>query len=127
MAMKEILNLTQHDATPEQIADGVYDLPNDMKQRVKALLTFNDIPLKNEIFSRTDRLISIINAVTGGKKTKVMIGGAPFLMPILQSELHMAGHTPMYAFSSREVKSETMQDGSVEKTTVFRHTGFFVP
>ena len=38
-----ILNLTQHPATPEQVAAGVVDLIGDDLETLKFLLTFEDM------------------------------------------------------------------------------------
>jgi len=34
------------------------------------------------------------------------------------------GLDPVFAFSRRETREETLPDGSVRKTSVFRHAGF---
>lgn len=53
-----------------------------------------------------------------------MIGGAPFLMPVLDKALRNYGHRPIYAFSKRESVEKTNPDGTVVKTSVFKHAGF---
>ncbi len=39
-----ILNLTQHPATPEQLEAGVVDLIGESLEHMTALLTFHEIP-----------------------------------------------------------------------------------
>ena len=53
-----------------------------------------------------------------------MIGGAPFLLPILAEELREVGIDPLLAFSRRDTVEQTQPDGSVRKVAVFRHVGF---
>ena len=53
-----------------------------------------------------------------------MIGGAPFLMGALESELKNRGIQPMYAFSVRDSVEKQNPDGSVTKQNVFKHAGF---
>lgn len=116
-----IWNFTQHKATPEQVKAGVKDLPEDIRAKVVELLTFDELPDPLEVRCRAMD-IALIAFNMGAKE--VMIGGAPFLMPDLDSRLHTLGINPLYAFSKRECIEETLPDGSVRKTQVFRHLGF---
>jgi len=138
--MNRILNLTQHTATPEQIAAGVTcgDINGDAQLReIAALLTFDTLPTPVEVRHRAERLAKIASTTTtlvdyGGdsglcvnERFKfAMIGGAPYLMAPLESALRAHGITPMYAFSVRESVDQTQPDGSVRKIAVFRHAGF---
>ena len=56
--------------------------------------------------------------------TDVMIGGAPWLSEPLERALKREGFRPVYAFSKRISVEETLPDGTVKKTQVFRHEGF---
>lgn len=114
-----ILNLTQHVATPDQLADGVYE-PEE-KEAIQKLLTFEELPGPFEIIGRATALAKL--AVKNGAKT-AMIGGAPFLTSVLQESLRAKGIRPVYAFSRRESVEQTMPDGSTRKVAVFRHLGF---
>lgn len=114
-----ILNLTQHAASPDQIAAGVVE-PAD-KAGVQALLTFEELPDRTEVILRAAEL-AVIAAKSGFGAA--MIGGAPFLMPPLEAALKAAGIRVLYAFSRRESVEETLPDGSVRKTQVFRHAGW---
>lgn len=114
-----ILNLTQHNATPEQREQSVVE-PED-KQRVKQLLTFDNLPTADEIAGRAEALAAI--AAESGAEA-AMIGGAPYLMADLETALKVQGVRPVYAFSKREVVETTQPDGTVLKKTVFRHLGF---
>jgi len=113
-----ILNLTQHFASKEQIEEGVFE-PED-KEKVKKLLTFNELPSKEEIKERA-RLLTGIAIVEGAEKA--MIGGAPYLMSSLEKKLKEFDIQPVYAFSKRIVE-ETEKDGEIIKKSIFKHIGF---
>jgi hypothetical protein len=129
-----IINMTQHPATPEQVAAGVIDLPQEAKEAVQAALTFDTLPTSQEIEERASWLAEfaatwdITQSDDGGAEiypTAALIGGAPFLMSALESALKDRYVTPLYAFSKRESVEKRQADGSIIKTNVFRHIGFF--
>jgi hypothetical protein len=115
----EILNLTQHAATAEQVEAGVVE-PEE-KGAVQAALTFDAIPTTSEMADRAAFLARI--AVDSGCK-RAMIGGAPFFMAPLERALLAAGITPVYAFSVRDSVEQPDGNGGVRKINVFRHVGF---
>lgn len=117
--MKKILNLTQHPATPEQIQAGVVEPAN--KERVKTLLTFDELPSTAELYKRAAELARICQQ--HGTEL-AMVGGAPFFMRPLHIHLDARGIAPLYAFSKRESVEEKLADGTVKKTAVFKHIGF---
>ena len=105
-----ILNLTQHPSTPEQEAQLVVE-PRMSKPEIKKLLTFEEIPTKEEIEVRAKELARIAAeeaAMYAGDSdaevwiTRVMIGGAPFFMGALEKAVRECGFSPIYAFSKRE-------------------------
>ena len=122
-----ILNLTQHEATPEQTADGVVEPEN--KEFVKDCLTFKKKPTPNDIYIAISALVSVAkewqdSGTDEHSRNDVMIGGAPYLMAPLATLLTRRGLNPVYAYSER-VSAEVVQpDGSVVKTSVFKHMGF---
>ena len=116
-----ILNLTQHPATPEQVAAGVVDLPASLRVNLAELLTFEELPTRAVINARALAIAEIAKAQGA---TRALIGGAPFLMKGLRHFLEGRNITAFYAFSRRETREETLPDGSVRKTSVFRHAGF---
>jgi hypothetical protein len=127
-----ILNLTQHIVTPEQEAQLVVE-PRMTKEKIRKLLTFEEIPKKEEIESRATKLAEI--AVSEASHyagdtdnevwiTRVLIGGAPFFMGALEKAVREMGFQPVYAFSKRESVDQPQPDGSVKKIQVFRHLGF---
>lgn len=130
---KNILNLTQHPATPEQVAAGVVDLPADEREELKELLTFKEIPTPAEIERRAASIAARIDLWYRGlylpegdsvpKLYGAMIGGAPYLMPALERAVANYFVVPLYAFSRRE-SVERVVNGEVVKTSRFVHLGF---
>lgn len=131
-----ILNLTQHVATPDQEAQGVINLPDELRQLVINNLTFDDIPSADEINERASNIVKAVvkyhvEQCDGvcldpeHETLSVMLGGAPFLMPALESHFKalMAPTKVLYAFSKRQ-SIETMSGNEVQKTIVFKHVGF---
>lgn len=120
-----ILNMTQHTATFEQISEGVVDPSDENRIRIQELLTFNGLPTRQELINRAELLTEIAVQILKVQDFKeIMIGGAPFFMPILAKKLDDVGFDPVYAFSTRKVVEQTQQDGSVRKVAEFRHEGF---
>lgn len=122
-----ILNLTQHPATPEQIAQGVVDLDEDSRKVLAELLTFD----ADMLASNPDCATDIVNERAADiarlfalDRPAAMIGGAPYLMAHLEQALRDVDCTPMYALSDRVSAEQVQPDGSVRKVNVFRHVGF---
>lgn len=114
-----IINLTQHDSTSDQRDQGVVE-PSD-KVAVRNLLTFNDIPSREQMLVRASKLAAV---AVNMKAEAAMIGGAPYFMSALETALKERGIKPLYAFSIRRSVDETQPDGSIRKVAVFRHKGF---
>lgn len=123
MNMDKIINLTQHTATPTQIAAGVVDLEDAWRTVLQTLLTFEELPDRVVVLGSANNIAALAQRCAPDAGA-AMIGGAPFLMCALETALSGRGITPLYAFSERESVQETMPDGSVEKVAVFRHIGF---
>ena len=115
-----ILNFTQHAATAEQLEAGVIDLMQHDLASLKALLNFVGLPTADEIYERAYAIAALAENLFA---ETVMVGGAPFLMPVLQKALQMRGITVLYAFSER-VSIEKIVNGVVVKTNEFKHIGF---
>ena len=142
--LRAVINLTQHEATPEQQDADVVDLPAESRQELIGLLTFDSLPNAGEVAERAEAIAAMAQKFVGGGQCaasqaadlgaceecphgcvrRVMIGGASFLMGSLERALLPQGIEPLYAFSARESVEETLADGSVRKTAVFRHRGF---
>jgi len=125
-----IINLTQHPASPEQIAQGVKNLHGDELAELKALLTIGELPSPDEIRDRAYDIAALVSSNGLGDDeedpffTHAMIGGAPYLMPSLERALRDVSVIPLYAFTRREAIEALQPDGTVRKTAVFRHLGF---
>ena len=115
-----ILNFKKHAATAEQVAAGVIDLMQHDLASLKALLNFVGLPTADEIYERAYAIAALAENLFA---ETVMVGGAPFLMPVLQKALQMRGITVLYAFSER-VSIEKIVNGVVVKTNEFKHIGF---
>lgn len=120
--MVQILNLTQHPATKEQLENGVYDLQGDRLQRLKELLTFTSLPTSEEVKERANAIAQLAHKEQ--QNGLVMIGGALWLMYPLIKALANVGLTALFAYSERESVEEQLPDGTVKKTAVFKHKGF---
>jgi hypothetical protein len=124
---KKIVNLTQHVATPEQIAQGVVELDPEDRAECARLLTFDELPTAEDLWVRADQLVELVKCSPVSEPgCWVMIGGAPFFMESLATALRREGYCPVYAFSRRESVEQVQADGSVRKVAVFRHLGFVV-
>lgn len=136
-----ILNLTQHAATADQLAAGVFDLPPARRADLQSLLTFGELPDEQEILARAEQIAGLAamyassedHAVddgllpegdAGGFALHAMIGGALWLMAPLAAALREQGIEPVFAFSTRETEEHLQPDGSVRKVMIFRHAGF---
>lgn len=146
--MGKVLNTTQHPASLEQKEAGVIDLPEEKREKLSKLLTFESLPSKEEIQNRAKQISNLVleevacsscshkgalpasigYGVECGNcgmdmPIQAMIGGAPFFMASLQKELLKVGVTPVYAFSIRK-SVEKIVDGETKKISVFKHLGF---
>jgi len=121
--MTMTLNLTQHPGSTEQ---NVVDLTGGRLTALKDALTFDVIPTVDDILGRAAAIAHLACQEVGEDDQQVhaMIGGAPYLMGALERALRLVGIEPVYAFSLRESVEQKQPDGSVRKTTVFRHGGF---
>ena len=120
-----ILNLTQHPATPEQREAGVSDLPDELRKQLVGLLTFDLLPSTEEIEDRAESIALLADSLLPEEgNPAAMIGGAPYLMAPLEVALRNQRIRPLYAFSVRESAEQVLPDGTVRKTSIFRHAGF---
>jgi hypothetical protein len=113
-----MLNLTQHNATPEQVAEGVVNPSAGLQV---ALLTFEGLPSAAEVQARAEALAEVASAEGA---TSAMIGGAPYLMGPLVAALKAKGISPYFAFSNRISEEVLQPDGTVRKVQIFRHAGW---
>lgn len=121
--MRPMLNLTQHQATPEQIEAGVVDLPADLREELASLLTFDEPPSFLELEFRANKIARLL-CDYDSSFDRAMIGGAPYLMGPLVRALGEFGVLCFYSFTKRESVETTDAHGNVRKTSVFRHVAF---
>jgi len=119
-----ILNLTQHAATEDQLAGGVIDLQGELKAALVAAITFPPVYDHDMLVSRAKRVVGIVRdaQVDCGH---VMIGGMPSFMPVLQQVLQEAGYHVGYACTDRVSVDVPDGNGGVRKTSVFKHVGMY--
>ena len=145
--MKQIINLTQHQATTEQTEVGVFS--NAAIAAIATLTNFVGMPTKEQIVvvakEVAEQLHQLVESWTLSPEEldrerkeetglhyyttrltvwKVMIGGAPWFMSSLEKELEANGFKPVYSFSERVSVEQMEADGSVKKINIFRHVGF---
>ncbi len=120
--MNRIVNLTQHAASPEQRAAGVFDLEREKRERLQRSLTFVAPPDASDILTRAEDV-----AALAGDAPSAMIGGATYLMGALEHALRRRGVRVLHSFTQRVVSEEQQPDGSVQRVIVFRHEGFVEP
>lgn len=118
--MKIIINLTQHEMTSEQL-EGFEQVGQSYRDMIKGFLTFENLPSRKEIEACAFTLARI---AVGQKATHAMIGGAPYLMSTLEHALKYYGVQPLYAFSKRESVEKKLDDGIIQKVSVFKHAGW---
>jgi hypothetical protein len=129
-----VLNFTQHRCTADQLAAGIIDCPEQFRDQLTSLLTFDELPTSSEVWNRAQQLAHLFETVAvhlgfdyATKETSLhaMIGGAPFLMPLLEDAFDDIDVTAYYAFSRRESVDQVQEDGTVRKVAVFKHVGLY--
>ncbi len=124
--MAQILNLTQHRATIEQIDQGVFDLPEETREELTALLTITvDDVQQPEVWEveRNRRVTGIIGLIPVGTKSAMIDGYLP-LMFELACALWMLDIRVLKSHSERVSTERIGPDGAVIKTMSFRHLCF---
>ena len=122
-----ILNLTQHNATADQINAGINDLPVDFQNTLKGLLTFPTQYTRADLEYRSLQIHELVRDFCGTSKEVlegVMIGGMPSFMPVLESVLISKGIKVGYACTERKSVDKEV-DNKIIKTAVFVHAGMY--
>ena len=122
-----ILNLTQHNATADQINVGINDLTVDFQVALKGLLTFPTQYTRADLEYRALQIHELVRDFCGTSKEVlegVMIGGMPSFMPVLESVLISKGIKVGYACTERQSVDKEV-DGKVVKTAIFVHAGMY--
>ena len=122
-----ILNLTQHNATADQINAGINDIPVDFQNTLKGLLTFPTQYTRADLEYRSLQIHELVRDFCGTSKEVlegVMIGGMPSFMPVLESVLISKGIKVGYACTERKSVDKEV-DNKIIKTAVFVHAGMY--
>ena len=122
-----ILNLTQHNATKDQIYAGIIDMPVEFQVALKGLLTFPTQYTRADLEYRALQIHELVRDFCGTSKEVlegVMIGGMPSFMPVLESVLISKGIKVGYACTERQSVDKEV-DGKVVKTAIFVHAGMY--
>ena len=122
-----ILNLTQHNATADQINAGINDIPVDFQNTLKGLLTFPTQYTRDDLEYRSLQIHELVRDFCGTSKEVlegVMIGGMPSFMPVLESVLISKGIKVGYACTERKSVDKEVDD-KIIKTAVFVHAGMY--
>jgi len=112
----KILNCTNHAVTENQILMGIVEPEEQDKKIISDVITFHDLPTEESIKRACDGVVSMVKKYSCDA---AMIGGAPFLQGYLEESLFNEGLCAAFAFSKRIVKERKLEDGSVEKVSVF--------
>lgn len=126
-----IFNLTQHQATPEQIAQGLVEPDAETKKEIQDLLTFTAADIQaDKVAERAEALVELLqehwNVSANCRFDKrVLIGGLPAMMRPLVNILENKNYIPMFAHSDRVSVDQPQADGSVKKVAVFQHQFFY--
>ena len=86
------------------------------------LLTFSAQYTKADLEKSADAIVELVKAVDCHR---VMIGGLPAFMPVLEATLVKAGIAVGYARSERVSEDHVQPDGSVKKVATFKHAGLY--
>lgn len=118
-----ILNLTQHRATGEQIADGVENIPSRLAKELENLLTFKADYSLTDLVTSAKALARLAHSLG---YEQVMIGGLPSLMKHLEAELIALDISVGYARTERVSIDKPLPDGSgTQKVSVFKYCGMY--
>lgn len=71
-----------------------------------------------------NRVAELVQLVKDEGAFSVMLGGAPFFMGPLANALTEAGVEVVFSFTDRVSVDVTNPDGTVTKTSTFKHLGF---
>ena len=117
-----VVNLTQHLSTTEQQAEGVFDLPEGLREKLVKALTFSADYSRDDLEAAAEAIIEIVKEIDC---YRAMVGGMPAFMAPLERALIEAGVAVGYARSERVSVDQVQADGTVRKTAIFKHVGMY--
>lgn len=102
----KVLSLVQKKLDPEVVAMGVDNFPDRVE--LLAQLTFHKNPSLDELENRADTVADMAKKVCDQLGyTQVLVGGAPYLAPMLVHSLIERGLEPVFLFLEREFSAVT--------------------
>jgi len=126
MTAKKCLNVTNHLVTEDQVevfrgyGFELVEPDEEVKARIKSLITFTSPPSLEEMESRANALATLLKE---GGYSAAMCGGASYFMPLLTRALKAFGIQPIFAFTQRRVEEIPLPDGGVQKKVLFKCEG----
>ena len=117
----EIINLTNHQATPNQLEAGVVE-PAELREAIKPLLNVDLLDGVENIRLQAKEIARLVSEA--GDYKVAMIGGQLELCNALVVQLTALGIQPVTAKSLRTSKEVHNDNGTVTKVAVFNHEGF---
>ena len=118
----KILILTQHTPTEGQMSDGVYDLSPANRLRLKAMLTINELPSRDQLHQRVEEITDLVCGLED-QPDAVMLGGFMALQGMLEAAFHDYGYQVCFSFSQRRCIETPLPSGEVKLNYVFDYEG----
>lgn len=121
--MKKMLNLSNHVLTQEQVKE-IYDMGYEIVE-----LTPEDKKIWGQL--NPDNYSDAVFRIMEDEDTRYQveayhIAGFPPAVVIAACTANGLGLPSYYAYSERQSVEEKQSDGSIKKTNVFKHKGFFL-
>ena len=105
--------------------EGVIEPSSEQKERIKELLTFNQLPNSSILGARARNLAKM---AVEADVNAALLAGPGWFTRAQEMALLARNIEPIYAFSKREVVEEVQEgSGEVRKLSVFHHLGFVRP
>lgn len=120
---KIFLNVSNHTLTKDQLEEiqtkgfSVMELEENLKRAWGSMNPSNWRETCNEV-------INVVIDMDITIETSLIAGYTPAVV-YLTNELNRYGTTPLYAHTDRVSVEKANEDGTVTKTNVFKHTGFY--
>ena len=123
---KLFLNVSNHALTKDQLEEiqvkgfSVMELEEDMKKAWGSMNPSN----WRETCDQVIRVVLTYDDLDTTIETALVAGYTPAVV-YLTNELSKYGTTPLYAHTDRVSVEKTNEDGTVTKTNIFKHSGFY--
>ena len=118
-----IINLTQHDATQDQLDAGVVNLIGEAAYKLKQAYRFNYVPSAEE---KNRRVREIVQIAIDCKAEKALLDGPAWLTSALERELAVHEISAVYSFSMYPIIMTMEGDGTLVKRQRIKHMTFIM-